>query len=316
MTARTPGPARDDGWRPYVGYYREGHDEEPARLPLADRGLAATAIPAAPALADGAASTRNIILGGAAATLLIINHNRKVHQKYAEYDRRQAQTQAAASNAEAAYESERSAYAHEAALVQGYQHEVAVQHRTVVELRRQLALAQHRGARPSTSPPPRRGRRSARSSPPPGSGTRPRRPASSPAPPRTAGARSKRWRSRVLAASRSRSRSRRRCAEKADDPQALADQTTRAVYDVDLDRTTARFDDALKAQVTRASIGDLSDKMHALGAYRGLKPLTSDPDKGRYDYQAAFDKGTMRVELRMDPDQKIGAYRVVPQPSS
>ncbi len=107
------------------------------------------------------------------------------------------------------------------------------------------------------------------------------------------------------------------CAAKtADDPQALADQTTRAVYDVDLDRTTARFDDTLKGQVTRASIGALSDTMHALGAYHGLKPLTSDPDKGRYDYQAAFDKGTMRVELRMDPDQKIGAYRVVPQPPS
>ncbi|MEA2664403.1 MAG: hypothetical protein QOI11_1347 [Candidatus Eremiobacteraeota bacterium] len=106
--------------------------------------LAATAIPAAPALADGAASTRNIILGGAAATLLIINHNRKVHQKYAEYDRRQAQTQAAASNAEAAYRSERAAYAHEAALVQGYRHEVAVQHHEVVMLRRQLALAQKR----------------------------------------------------------------------------------------------------------------------------------------------------------------------------
>ena len=45
--------------------------------------LAATALPSAPALADGAASTRNILLGGAAATLLIINHNRKVHQKYA-----------------------------------------------------------------------------------------------------------------------------------------------------------------------------------------------------------------------------------------
>ena len=107
--------------------------------------LAATAIPAAPALADGAASTRNIILGGAAATLLIINHNRKVHQKYAEYDRRQAQTQAEASNAEAAYQSERAAYAHEAALVQGYKHEVAVQHHEVVMLRRQLALAQTRG---------------------------------------------------------------------------------------------------------------------------------------------------------------------------
>jgi len=104
--------------------------------------LAVSATPAAPALADGAASTRNIILGGAAVagTLLIINHNRKVHQKYAEYDRRQAQTQAAANNAEAAYESEHSAYVHEAALVSGYQHEVAIQHQEVLRLRHQLAM--------------------------------------------------------------------------------------------------------------------------------------------------------------------------------
>ncbi len=106
--------------------------------------LAATVIPAAPALADGAASTRNIIIGGAAATLLIINHNRKVHQKYAEYDRRQAQTQSEASNAEAAYASERQAYAHEAALVSSYQREVAMQHQEVLRLRHQLAMS-HRG---------------------------------------------------------------------------------------------------------------------------------------------------------------------------
>ncbi len=106
--------------------------------------LALTAVPAAPALADGAASTRNILIGGAAAaaTLLIINHNKQVHAKYAEYDRRQAETQAQANNAEAAYESERSAYAHEAALVSSYQHEVAVQHSEVVSLRHQLALTQ------------------------------------------------------------------------------------------------------------------------------------------------------------------------------
>lgn len=103
--------------------------------------LAATALPVAPALADGTASTRNILLGGAAATLLIINHNRKVHQKYAEYDRRQAETQAQANNAQAAYESERSAYAHEAALVAGYKHEVAVQHQQVLALRHQLAVS-------------------------------------------------------------------------------------------------------------------------------------------------------------------------------
>jgi hypothetical protein len=35
----------------------------------------------APALADGAASTRNIIIGGAAAAVLITNYNHKVRQK-------------------------------------------------------------------------------------------------------------------------------------------------------------------------------------------------------------------------------------------
>jgi hypothetical protein len=101
------------------------------------------------------------------------------------------------------------------------------------------------------------------------------------------------------------------CGAKSD-PQALADDTTQGIYNADLDRTTAHFDEALKAQVTRASVGDLADKMHALGTYHGLKAVQSDPDKGRYDYDAAFDKGTMRIQLRLDPNQKIGAYRVVP----
>ena len=101
------------------------------------------------------------------------------------------------------------------------------------------------------------------------------------------------------------------CAQRID-PQTLADNATRGVYNVDYAQTTANFDDALKAQVTRASVGQLSDRMHALGAYHGLKPASSDPGKGRYDYEAAFDKGTMLVELRVDPDWKIGAYRVVP----
>ena len=103
------------------------------------------------------------------------------------------------------------------------------------------------------------------------------------------------------------------CAQHAANPQTLADDTTRGVYNVDLDATTAHFDDALKGQVTRGTIGQLSDEMHALGAYHGLKPATNDPDNGRYDFQAAFDKGTLLVQLRLDPDGKIGAYRVVPR---
>ena len=104
------------------------------------------------------------------------------------------------------------------------------------------------------------------------------------------------------------------CAHRAE-PLTLASQTTQAVYDADYTATTANFDDALKAQVTTASLRQLSAHMHALGAYRFLKQTSADPATGRYDFDAAFDNGTMLVELRMDPDQKIAAYRVVPQPS-
>jgi hypothetical protein len=106
------------------------------------------------------------------------------------------------------------------------------------------------------------------------------------------------------------------CAQHTADPQALADETTRGVYDVDLARATAYFDDALKTQVNRASVGQLSDQMHALGTYRGLKQVAAEPSKGRYDYEAAFDKGTLLVQIRIDPDQKLGAYRIVPTPAS
>jgi hypothetical protein len=102
---------------------------------------------AAPALADGAASTRNII-GGAAlvgGTLLIINHNKKVHQKEDEMASAQAQAEENANNAQAAYQSERKAYLAQVALNGEYQHEVAVQHQMIVQMRTQLASAQKAG---------------------------------------------------------------------------------------------------------------------------------------------------------------------------
>ncbi|MBC5800218.1 MAG: hypothetical protein GIX03_07390 [Candidatus Eremiobacteraeota bacterium] len=98
-----------------------------------------------PAAADGAASTRNIIFGAAAigGTLLILNHNKKVHQKYAEYDRRQAEDEAAKNQAEAAYQSERQAYNHEVAVVDQYRQETAYQHSQVVARDREIASLEH-----------------------------------------------------------------------------------------------------------------------------------------------------------------------------
>ncbi|MGZ3498004.1 MAG: hypothetical protein ACXWNK_16915 [Vulcanimicrobiaceae bacterium] len=102
--------------------------------------ILAGAVPAAPALADGAASTRNILLGIGAATYLIIQHNRKVHQKYAEDARRQAAAQQQANDAWAAYSSEKRAYDNEHAANVELQKEVAYQHSLIAKQRQQLAM--------------------------------------------------------------------------------------------------------------------------------------------------------------------------------
>jgi hypothetical protein len=93
-----------------------------------------------PVSADGAASTRNIIFGAAAVggALVIINHNKKVHEKYAEDAARQAQLQSQANDAQSAYVSQKRAYDQEVALVQQYKREVAYQHQVVVAQQRQI----------------------------------------------------------------------------------------------------------------------------------------------------------------------------------
>lgn len=136
---------------------------------IAATALAATmslALPAAPALADGAASTRNILLGIGAASYLIIQHNRKVHERYAEDARRQAELQSENRDAWAAYNSEKRAYANSLAEITDLKREVAYQHDVIVQQHHQLSMASRSGytrprsvayvARPSQSHPTRR----------------------------------------------------------------------------------------------------------------------------------------------------------------
>lgn len=102
-------------------------------------GLLSTMAPA-PVVADGAASTRNILLGTAAATLIILNHNRKVHEKYAEKDRQIAAEAQARNDAEAAYNAEKSAYEHEVSIAQSLKHEMALKDDQISKLKHQLAM--------------------------------------------------------------------------------------------------------------------------------------------------------------------------------
>lgn len=91
---------------------------------------------------------------------------------------------------------------------------------------------------------------------------------------------------------------------------STADSTTKAVYNNDMDGVTSNFDDQLKTTVNRADVGTLSDKMHALGDYKGLTYVSGDPAKNEFTYRADFDKGSMNVVVRVDGDGKLAAYRV------
>ena len=102
------------------------------------------------------------------------------------------------------------------------------------------------------------------------------------------------------------------CSGPAGSEQKLADTVTRAVYDNDMATATAQFDSQLVPQVTRASLGVASDAMHKLGNYQGLTEVATDSIKREYRFDAKFDKGDMTIVMRLDPDSKIAAYRVIP----
>jgi hypothetical protein len=100
--------------------------------------------PAPRALADGAASTRNILLGvgAAAGTLLIINHNKKVHQKYAEDAQKEATLANQRDDAQAAYKAEQRAYDNQLAVSQNLKKEVAVKDNVISAQKQAIAQQQ------------------------------------------------------------------------------------------------------------------------------------------------------------------------------
>lgn len=96
------------------------------------------------------------------------------------------------------------------------------------------------------------------------------------------------------------------------DQQKLAENVTRAVYNNDMETVTANFSTSLTPQVTRASLGVLSDEMHTMGNFQGLTETDTDSPARRYTFDAKFDKGDMTVQMRLDGDGKVVAYRVIP----
>jgi len=102
------------------------------------------------------------------------------------------------------------------------------------------------------------------------------------------------------------------CGHGAGNEQKIADDVTQAVYNNDVAAVQQNFTSDLAAQVTRASVGQLSDTMHQLGNYQGLTETGSDLVAKRYIFDAKFDKGDMTVRIRVDNNGKVAAYRVTP----
>jgi len=101
----------------------------------------------------------------------------------------------------------------------------------------------------------------------------------------------------------------------ANSPQAAADATTKAVYNDDATAMQARFDDALRKQVTLDQVAVISAKLHALGSYAGLSQTSADAAAGRYDYTSRFGQTTVPVHIRLDAAGKLAAYRLdIPEP--
>src|ERR1017187_6388464 len=100
------------------------------------------------ALADGAASMRNNIGGAAAigATLLIINHNKKVHEKYAQDAQQQAALAEQRDNAQAAAQQYKTAYQNEAIVASNLKREVALQNQQISGLKAQVAAVNPSGS--------------------------------------------------------------------------------------------------------------------------------------------------------------------------
>jgi len=103
--------------------------------------LALAMAPKPMALADGAASTRNILIGvgAAAGTLLIINHNKKVHEKYAEDAQKQAALAEQRDDAQAAAHQYKTAYEHESMVASELKKEVAIQQQQINKLNAAVA---------------------------------------------------------------------------------------------------------------------------------------------------------------------------------
>ena len=100
------------------------------------------------------------------------------------------------------------------------------------------------------------------------------------------------------------------CGGGGTSPQTVVNETTQAVYNDDVNAMQSHFDADLQKQVTIDGVKTLSTKLKSFGAYKGLTQTAAEPNGGRYDYTASFDRAAMNGHGRSDGNGQIAAYRI------
>ncbi len=94
----------------------------------------------------------------------------------------------------------------------------------------------------------------------------------------------------------------------------LADNVTKAILANNMKPVEGEFNALRRPQLEdRAKVGQLSDDLTALGAFKGVKETTpSGASEGYHTFAARFDKATWSEDMTLDADGKIAAFHVHP----
>jgi hypothetical protein len=94
----------------------------------------------------------------------------------------------------------------------------------------------------------------------------------------------------------------------------LAADVTKGIVANDMKPVEGDFNALRRPQLEdRAKVGQLSDQLNALGAFKGVKETTpSDASAGYHTFAATFDKATWNEDMTLDADGKIAAFHVHP----
>jgi len=98
--------------------------------------------------------------------------------------------------------------------------------------------------------------------------------------------------------------------------EALAGAVTRAIANNDMRPVEGDFNAIERPQLeNRGRVGELSDFVNALGAFKSVKEDTAQGSQDQYHhFIVTFEKGTRSEDMTLDADGKIASFHIRPAP--